>query len=360
MKRTVLFVILLPFLLLVLLSCKPSPGVFTIGIIAPLSGQYAGLGEDIVRSAQLAAEKNGIALNVEDDQCDGKIGLTAATKLIEAQGIDAIITVCTSTAQTIYSLTKEKGLIHIALTETYLYEDDQLFQMMPPSSKLFFDLGTFAGKTFGNIAIIYTDESVNEGPFGNPTQLSLGITSSGGKVILNEKIPQKTTDFRPILLKIKHAVPSRLAVIMFKEDHALFLKQYKELGLDTRIPLLGNLYYEIDFDSIYSVLGAQGLMDTYSVGFNQTRQQWFIDSFNQKYGKDPGLFSDYGYDAVTVLSKAQSAAPTSSLNSIKQSLFTSTFHGAAGDFTFNSQGNTQVGTLLKRFNSTGYSPVTQI
>ena len=56
----------------------------TIGLIAPLTGQYAVFGEQIKRGAEQAAKDLGLSLKIADDACDPKQAVTVAGQTFDA------------------------------------------------------------------------------------------------------------------------------------------------------------------------------------------------------------------------------------------------------------------------------------
>ncbi|MEQ1651146.1 MAG: branched-chain amino acid ABC transporter substrate-binding protein, partial [Hyphomicrobium sp.] len=63
----------------------------TIGLIAPLTGQYAVFGEQIRRGAEQAAKDiGGIKLKIADDACDPKQAVAVANQLV-AEGVKYVV-----------------------------------------------------------------------------------------------------------------------------------------------------------------------------------------------------------------------------------------------------------------------------
>src|SRR5665213_2157858 len=78
-------------------------GALKIGVLAPLSGVYAGLGQHMVEGIQLYFTQSGmkagshpVQLVIEDSQADPKTGLLKARKLVEQDGCIALLGVLSS------------------------------------------------------------------------------------------------------------------------------------------------------------------------------------------------------------------------------------------------------------------------
>ncbi|MEK6961117.1 MAG: ABC transporter substrate-binding protein [Nanoarchaeota archaeon] len=325
-----------------------------IGVILPLTGQYAAMGEG-GRNAMMIHDLRNATVIFEDDACNAKKGMTAAKKLIEMDKVDALITFCTSTSKAAYPLTKGADIPQIALTETYIYENDQLFQMMPPSHTLFEELGKIAGKRHHSVGLFYTLEDVNSGPYGNPSSIRKGVEGSGSNLSLEIAVEPGTNDFKTGILKVIKAKPDVLISVMFKEDHLAFLKQYSEMDAEDEVPLFGDFYYEIDLDSFKGIEGIGHFFNgTISTNFKQQRTIEFVRTYKEKYGSGPPIFSEYGYDAIGMLIETIGAP------NLKESLLSDTYDGAQGKIRFNSLGNIDGEIVVKRFNGTEFEEITAL
>src|SRR5258708_5216320 len=87
-------------LLLIITGCATQPQQqkqsVIIGVSTMLSGDFASLGDNIAKSAELTLEQTphegmDIKLVIEDAGCAGGQGLTAAQKLGDLDGVQAII-----------------------------------------------------------------------------------------------------------------------------------------------------------------------------------------------------------------------------------------------------------------------------
>jgi branched-chain amino acid transport system substrate-binding protein len=75
--------------------------------------------------------------------------------------------------------------------------------------------------------------------FGTDLVRSMGevLKASGGTLLGNDLIPNGTVDFSSFMLKIRSTIPDVVVLGLNPGDMLNFLKQYKELGLDSRAPV---------------------------------------------------------------------------------------------------------------------------
>ena len=91
-----------------------------IGIILPLSGNAAALGESARNAAILAKEKfkdtkNKYELIFEDDQADSKKTVSAFKKLVDVNQISAVITAFSGPGNAIAPLAQKEQIIHFSV-----------------------------------------------------------------------------------------------------------------------------------------------------------------------------------------------------------------------------------------------------
>lgn len=97
----------------------------TIGVVAPKSGPYVALGEQVFQGARAAARDNGDTLVEIDESCDEAGGTAAAKALIEAQASMAIGFLCVETLGPAMPSLAERSIpaITIAVRSRILMED---------------------------------------------------------------------------------------------------------------------------------------------------------------------------------------------------------------------------------------------
>ncbi len=103
MKKTFIIALCIGAILLTVFVQKSTPQevrTHRVGVIVPLSGPAAKMGEEILRSIKLK-ETAYIELAVEDDQCSAKNALSAYEKL-NAEGVDVFYIACSGSVMSVY------------------------------------------------------------------------------------------------------------------------------------------------------------------------------------------------------------------------------------------------------------------
>jgi ABC-type branched-subunit amino acid transport system substrate-binding protein len=135
MKKTYIIALCIGAILLTVFIQKSTPQevqVHKVGVIVPLSGPAAKMGEEVLRSIKLKKTPY-IELVVEDDQCSAKNALSAYEKL-NAEGVDVFYIACSGSVMSVYPkaqmnndviLTAYAGSIEIRKT------DDTVIRLNP-------------------------------------------------------------------------------------------------------------------------------------------------------------------------------------------------------------------------------------
>jgi branched-chain amino acid transport system substrate-binding protein len=165
-------------------------------------------------------------------------------------------------------------------------------------------LGEYAAKDlkYKRIAIIADDFA-----FGH--ELSAGFQrtfeENGGKIVQKLWSPLNVADYGTYISQIKPDVDAVFAG--FAGGNGIkFLKQYKEYGLQGKIPVLGAMT-TVD-EGILKSMGdeALGVISSgwYTASLNNANNKKFVAEMNRDYQQDPGYYSVGAYSSALMLEQA--------------------------------------------------------
>ena len=221
-----------------------------IGVLAPLSGPLAALARDIVDGARLYGDEvNGemvgrkVELIVEDYEFKSAVALTKTKKLVERDGVHAVLGVILSAAAIAM-----KDYIHAqqvpfiisgaAVAEPLMIEKPSPYvfrttfsasQVPTPLAKFTYDklkartATVIAGDTVGTIELVMG--------------FARAFEEAGGKVVQQLYAPIGTTDFGPFIGRMRRDVDI-VAALVAGADGIRFIKQYEEFGLKGKIQVV--------------------------------------------------------------------------------------------------------------------------
>jgi len=292
-----------------------------VGVLYSLTGVYAGPSRDGVNGFRLAFDEvnNEVAgrkldLIIEDDQAQPAVALTKARKLVEKDRVHVLSGIIWSPNAVAIRDYVHENKVPIVLSEaaarvlTQERRSPYIFRSSFSSGQMTRPFGVYACKTLGykKVAAIGFDSV-----FGREQAdyFENGCNESGGKVVLKVFPPVETADFGTYLAQVAAAGPDAVWAIWSGAAAIRFHQQYKEFGLKGKFPLIG--FGALTDDAVLRAVGdtALGVVTNYfyvtTLDLPENRR--FVQAYRQKFGEDPGIFSNGGYTAARVIREAAAA-----------------------------------------------------
>jgi len=343
-KKVVVGIIVIVIIIVIAVLGQKSKGpaineTVKVGVIAPLSGQYAVIGEGI-RDAMLLNTKGSkdIELVFEDSQFDPKRAVSAYQKLTSVDNVDIIVNVDSPSLSSIQSLVDKDNILTFHLTESDTKNKDSVFQVMPFSYPIFGAIGEEASKKYDRIAVVYG---------------SLGIFVTDAEYLKNEIAPNKivqevkispNSDLRTEVAKIVAFNPDAVTVILDKDTGIKFLQTLKQQMGTSKIDVICDANMEFVINDYIKEVGAEMLEGCISANLPDIKQS-FKDKFKQEFGYEPMIASDYAYDVITIIKEIKKL-PKDKWNEAVQEV---SFQGESGKISFDEMGTRASEYVLKTF-----------
>ncbi len=362
MKRKLLAVLLTAAMTAAMLAgCGSSAGggsddVIKIGVFEPLTGENGGGGSQEVDGIKYANEVypevlgKKVELVVVDNKSDKGEATTAATRLVEQEGVAAVIGSYGSgvsiAAGDIFKNAKVPAM-GASCTNPMVTEGNEYY-----FRTCFLD--PFQGTVMANYCAQqgYTKAAV---VYQNGDDYSTGLANffkasfegAGGTIVSEGVIQTNDSDYNSILTNIKASdaevifAPSSITVA------GAFIKQARALGIDGLI-CAGDTW---ENEAIIDVAGeaAEGIVlstfyDENDANASEEAKK-FVPGFKEYLGGDDPIIpavSALGYDAYCVVLDAIERAGSTDGDAIRQALAdTSDFVGVTGEITFDENGDAQ-------------------
>jgi branched-chain amino acid transport system substrate-binding protein len=311
--------------LLTLVGCGPKasesnkPSI-KLGAVLPLSGDSAAWGEQgrwgIEYAVNEANEKSGTGGNkievvYEDSQAVPRLGVTAATKLIDVDKVPAIIgDIVSSTTLAMAPIVEQKKVVLVGIScsaPAITHAGDFVFRVWPSDTLEGEVAANWArSKGFEKAALLHIATDYGQ---GLADVFKSHFEAKGGKVVVIQAYSQDQTDFRSNLARIKSDSPDVVYLISYYKDAALVLRQAQEVGLKTQFLAAT----AVENDDLLKIAGnaADGLTYPTIVDFDADHptdaQREFINKFTQLHGKKPDWAATHAYDATAVVLQALQA-----------------------------------------------------
>jgi len=327
-----------------------------IGFIGPLTGPLAVFGEDMRGGVEVAIEEindnggiNNRPLEViyEDDACDSKNTVTAFSKLVNIDKVEAIIgPLCSGTVLSVAPLAEENKVIifsPVATASSISKAGDYIFRNSISDVHQGKFLAEFLFKKYNlnNAGVIYVNNDYGIQLFDSFKRNFEGL---GGNVKIAELYTDGSKDFRTNLAKIKNKNIDGLIIICGGVDGGLIAKQARELGIEVNLIGTDNFGGK----EVMEVGGSavEGTIFT-TPSLDETNPELinFNNQYISKHGKDLFLGSDNlwisanAYDATMILKVAIEKGGCSSTE-IKNYLYKiKDYQGIGGLISFDENGD---------------------
>ncbi len=335
-------VVIITFGILVASKETSNSAGLKIGVILPLTGENAVIGEGIKKSLDLANKQNDNQFDLiyEDDHFDPKVGITAYHKLRDFDKVDAIINVTPTTADAIMPLIETAPIIVFQIAEPSHSREDTVFQIMPSGLSLYGELGRVVARRFSKVALVYQDTSAT---FQNAATEFETTFDHGAEKITSDIYPIKDQmDSVRIATIISNKKYDAVSVLATPSVGASFLKSWYSLKNDGE-KIFCNPDMEVTISIYVDVLGLEALDGCVSVFFENQNTSVFSEMYEKEYGKDPSFAADYAFDLIGLIESTY----VNDINKWKNNLSSIEYSGLSGLIRFNDDG-TRISNYSKK------------
>jgi len=336
----------------------------TVGLGAPMTGQYASFGTQLKNGAERAvADINAaggglgrkLRLEIGDDACDPKQARSVGEKFA-GMGVAVVFGhYCSSSS--------------IPASDAYL--DGGILQITPASTNPLFtergmwntfrtcgrddQQGTIAGdyiaKTYKdkNIAILQDKSTYGK---GLADQMKKALNKAGVKEKMYEGYTQGDKDFNALVSKMKANAIDVVYVGGYHTEAGLILRQMRAQGMTSQM-ISGDAMATNEFWSITGPAG-EGMMFTFgSDPRKRPTAAAIVEEFKNK-GFDPEGYTLYTYAAVQIWAAAANEAKTIDGKKVAQTIRSGKWDTVLGPISYDAKGDiTTVDYVFYRWNSKG-------
>lgn len=280
-----------------------APKEITLGLMLPLTGDYAVAGQNYQKGVELALElykkefpDTSIKLVVEDDGFDVKKGVSAYKKLTTYDHVDAIMMLSTPVIDAIHTDVVKSGIPVMQLgVQTVGIADDNILQMSPSGEAPLIEFAQYLEKnhSFSKVAVVYDNTAAGLNFFKSFDE---GYSKDFTPFIINAR-----TDIRGHAIKISNQNFDAVVVLTSPENGALLVKEV--LAIDQTPPFFGfDAQLQTGFADYAKIIGGpEKLNGSKSLWLKSGNADLFKKQYAEKYKTEPGFIADFGYDILQVL-----------------------------------------------------------
>lgn len=326
---------------------KPSSDELRVGVLAPLTGDYAAAGEEIARGVNLAKtvlSGEGIEVKVTiEDACLPAQGVSALRKMVEIDKIEAIASnYCVISLNAIRPLLEKNKLItfhnstvprELVASSPYVFStwhsiEDEVASIV----------GAIGDKALRRAGVVHL---VN--PWGASFAKSFRerVAALGYQLTIDSAQQVGVHDFRAELARVRSTKSEAILAAHTGDVMASFLKQAYALKIPGTMIFVPS---DNDKHEIISAAGpaAEGITLFSTDGPDSTqKEESFRVNFFATYGRNPDPLSRHAYDQLMLLASSMTRCKKDVACAISRLGSTNEYVGASGIFSINEKGLTQ-------------------
>jgi branched-chain amino acid transport system substrate-binding protein len=346
-----------------------------IGLLVPLSGVYAPLGEDMRNGFKLYLDQHGGRLGgreiklVTADEGEGpQTGVPAAQKLVTQDQAAAVVGVVNSATalglRDFFHESKRPLLVANAGADdiTGARKSAYVWRTSFSNGKVSAALGAAVAKEAkGGVYLITADYAAGREMVAGFRKT---FEAAGGEVAGEKFTPfGKTQDYQPYLSAIRGSGAKAVYSFYAGAEAVSFVKQYKQFGLAGKTPLYGT-----GFLTEGGVLDAQGEASIgvktslhYSTELDTPRNKEFVAAYRKAFDEAPTVYAVQAHDTAAVLDKALAKAPGAGGDELVKALGgVGPIDSPRGQWTFDPAHDPQQKYYLREVRSSGGTVVNAV
>lgn len=311
-----------------------------VGVILPLTGGSSLAGSEVVMGVKLAAKEvnadggvldgRPIELVIEDDESSPTKGATAARKLIEQDGVVAIVgTYNSAVALSALKVAQEAGVLmssggstSTAVTDANEPGDPWFFRAFPGSDKQGTESAMDTVEVLGGkrLAVIHDNSS-----YGNSlADTFVEVTEkAGAEVVARESYNAGEQDFYAMLTKLQSLQPDAIYIGGLVGEGATIVRQANEMGFQTQFVGSGSMMTDKFIELTGPASEGFAVSSMFEPGTPNEHGAAFAKRFMAEYGVNANVHSALGYDSMMLVAKAIDRAGSTDPREIRDAMMKS-------------------------------------
>ena len=315
---------------------KVSAEQIKIGVVAPMTGDLAFMGEGIREAILLAKENLGNArytydVIFEDDQLKPQMSVSAVNKLISVDKADVIVSFGSGPGNVIAPVAEQNKVVHfgIASDPNVAKGEFNFIHWTPPSEENKVFIEELQRRGIKKLGVF---ESNQQGAAAAMADLREKLKGTDIEIVTDQVFNPGEKDFRSIIAKAKNSGADIYLLLAFSPELEVLGKQIKEAGINT--PLTSIESFELSeqvalFEGDWYVNAADPTTD-------------FTDKFEAKTGKSPTLGAANAYDifnlVVAATEKIKGSTKPMPNQIVDELMKIKSFSGVLGNLGVNEDG----------------------
>lgn len=328
---------------------KPVP----VGVVLPLTGEFAIYGEPIRRGIELALEEiqsqeaypYELALRVEDSQGEAARAAELLGEFYDAGAPAVIGGVTTAEAMAMVEVADNADRVLLspsASSPRLTGISSNFFRVFPSDFLEGTKMGHFAAQTLGlDRLVIAAAES--EYAKGIQQVFQREVERNRAEVVESIDYPRNTGDLGGVVDRIMTLNPEGVYLADYAAGLMTLIRGLDQRGYQGRVLTTSSIATpEVVEQAGAALEGVMFTQSNYDVSSEEPLIHQFVAAYQEKYGRTPDLYAAHGYDAMRVYARALADGGAPRPGNFWQGMRGITsFPGVTGPIQFDEQGDVQ-------------------
>lgn len=341
-------------------STQSDSGVVKIGVILPLSGNSAVLGEPKKRAFEIAleqynAKKERLKVVVEDNFGTPVGGTNAFNKMLLQNDFDCYYIDLTPVVNACIPIVDAHKVITFAGTAVaeVTNQSDYLFRIFAGGDQEIQMMVDYLHQNqIKNVFILHTNELFGTSAYHYFEKL---YYRAEDKILGVDEYPMNNGDFKSQLAKAKASNAEKIILLGYGNEYAALLKQAREYNIksDMFVCNLGganNSVAElpIEYNNGLTFVGPRFayLLSTNSL---TPKMKQFVDAYEKKYNEKPYFHAAYAYDMITVFMDVYGDGSKTKEQIMLDIKALRNYEGVSGTISFKENGDAKTDLVTAKY-----------
>jgi len=275
-----------------------------IGVTLPLTGGVAMLGESnknaiLLAKSQLKNTKYNYELVFEDDAFSPKQAASTVNKLINVDGVDALISFGSPAGNAVSPIAEKARITHVNefASDPHVADGDYNFVHYTPAYK---DVALFITELQKrNVQkLVFFAQQDNTGAAALISDFESSIKNTNIQVLKTQKFNTGTTDFRTLIDEVKSMNADIYVLEATSPELEILTKQLRQAGVETPVTTMEAFEFSDQlalFEGMWYVNGSDP-------------SPTFVSLYTQTYNSTPKFGAGNAYDALNLIVQATETA----------------------------------------------------
>ncbi len=330
-----------------------------IGVIIPLSGDYAAIGRFIRNAAELAVKqrpqsRQEVRLIFEDDQLDPKRSVAAYQRLVNSRKVRTVIGFGSAVGHALAPLAEKDGTLFVAVGASdpmvsrgrrYTFS-----HWVAPEAEARVTALEALRRGYRRIAVLGQEQD-GVLAFMRSFRSIMQESQAEDRIVLESTFSMDTRDFKVFIIKAKAAGVDAVCVTVFAGALSAFAKQARALGLKA------DIFGAESFEDWTEVQAADGALNGAWYSSPDSAGETFQRAYRIAFDEPAGFGAANAYDAVNLLiDAAENGASTPGEIAAKLSNLKD-YSGAAGLYSATGDNRFTLPAAIKQVGAEGFEKI---